>query len=133
MVNKNKFFFVFLHTHRTKNFLFIPYQSMISALCRVHAGNGTIDYEEFCVIMKDLVTVAMEMEERIKSTFASMDLDGDGKISNEELKKVRFAHSKNKIATQKIHVTQRKPSFKNNLDIRLGIFLGRKTCSKNTK
>ena len=52
------------------------------------AGNGTIDYEEFCIIMRDLVTVAMEMEERIRTTFSTMDLDGDGKISHEELKKV---------------------------------------------
>ena len=53
------------------------------------AGNGTIDYEEFCIIMRDLVTVAMEMEERIRTTFYTMDLDGDGKISHEELKKVQ--------------------------------------------
>ena len=52
------------------------------------AGNGTIDYEEFCIIIRDLVTVAMEMEERIRTTFSTMDLDGDGKISHEELKKV---------------------------------------------
>ena len=51
-------------------------------------GNGSIDYEEFCEIMRDLVTVAMEMGERIRSTFSTMDLDGDGKISHEELKKV---------------------------------------------
>ncbi|CAD5114333.1 DgyrCDS3470 [Dimorphilus gyrociliatus] len=48
-------------------------------------GNGSIDYHEFCSIMKDIVSTADQVETKFDAAFHAMDLDGDGKISQSEL------------------------------------------------
>ena len=49
-------------------------------------GDGEVDYNEFCGLMKDLVSSASSMEGDIKEAFAHIDVDGDGKVSQTELR-----------------------------------------------
>jgi len=49
-------------------------------------GNGSIDFNEFCTIMKDMVLAAIEVERQIRTVFGGMDLNNDSKISADELR-----------------------------------------------
>ena len=45
-----------------------------------------MDFDEFCVIMEDLVKSADKMEGEMKEAFRLIDTDKDGRVSKSELR-----------------------------------------------
>ena len=48
--------------------------------------NGSIDYNEFCTVMNSIILVSAEKQRNLQAVFDSIDVNGDGKIQDTELK-----------------------------------------------
>jgi len=63
------------------------------------SGDGTVDYQEFCNLMKEMVAKAAVMEKQIREAFGAIDTNGDGQISSSEIVKAMAAQGR-KLSTE---------------------------------